>query len=134
GRTLTARGVVVAAGALGTNRLLFGCKLRGSLPNVSDRLGHLVRTNSESILAVTAPDDARDFTRGVAITSSIYPDPDTHIEPVTYGKGGNSQSLLYTLMTESGRRGTQPWHLIKNLATHPVAALRAMRIKNFSQR
>jgi hypothetical protein len=61
------------AGALGTNRLLFSCKLRGSLPDISDRLGYLVRTNSESILAVTAPDDTRDFTRGVAITSSIYP-------------------------------------------------------------
>jgi cholesterol oxidase len=86
---LTARGVVVSAGALGTNKLLFSCKLRGSLPNISDRLGYQVRTNSESILAVTAPDDRRDFTRSVAITSSIYPDPDTHIEPVTYGQGAD---------------------------------------------
>ena len=61
-RTLAARGVVMSAGALGTNKLLFACKLRGSLPNVSDRLRYLVRTNSESILAVTAPDDAHDFT------------------------------------------------------------------------
>jgi cholesterol oxidase len=131
---LTARGVVVSAGALGTNKLLFGCKLRGSLPNVSDRLGYLVRTNSESILAVTARDDARDFTRGVAITSSIYPDPDTHIEPVTYGKGGDSQSLLFTLMTEAGGRGTQPLHLLANMARHPLAALRAMRIPAWSRR
>jgi cholesterol oxidase len=133
-QTLRARAVVFGAGALGTNKLLASCKLRGSLPNVSDRLGHLVRTNSESILAVTAPDDARDFTKGVAITSSIYPDPDTHIEPVTYGKGGDSQSLLYTLMTEAGRRGTQPWHLLKNIATHPLQALRAMKVKDFSKR
>ena len=133
-RTLTARGVVVAAGALGTNRLLFGCKLRGSLPNVSDRLGHLVRTNSESILAVTARDDARDFTRGVAITSSIYPDPDTHIEPVTYGQGADSQSLLFALMTEAGGRGTQPLHLLVNMVRHPLLALRASRIKAWSRR
>ena len=53
--TLRARGVVVAAGALGTNRLLQRCKLSGSLPKVSDRLGYLVRTNSESNMAVTAP-------------------------------------------------------------------------------
>jgi cholesterol oxidase len=131
---LTARGVVLAAGALGTNKLLATCKLRGSLPKVSDRLGYLVRTNSESILAVTAPDDARDFTDGVAITSSIYPDPDTHIEPVTYGKGGDSQSLLFTLMTEAGKRGTQPLHLVKNLLTHPAQAIKAARIKHFSQR
>ncbi len=131
---LTARGVVVAAGALGTNKLLFSCKLRGSLPNISDRLGYLVRTNSESILAVTAGDDARDFTRGVAITSSIYPDPDTHIEPVTYGKGADSQSLLYALMTEAGGRGNQPLHLIANMLRHPVMAARASKIRNWSRR
>jgi cholesterol oxidase len=133
-KRLTARGVVVSAGALGTNKLLFSCKLRGSLPNVSDRLGYLVRTNSESILAVTAPDDSRDFTRGVAITSSIYPDPDTHIEPVTYGKGADSQSLLYALMTEAGGRGTQPLHLLANMARHPLMAARAARIRGWSRR
>jgi cholesterol oxidase len=131
---LRARAVVLSAGALGTNRLLASCKLRGSLPAVSDRLGYLVRTNSESILAVTAPDDTRDFANGVAITSSIYPDPDTHIEPVTYGRGGDSQSLLFTLMTEAGKRGTQPLHLLRNLVTHPVRAARAARIKHFSSR
>jgi cholesterol oxidase len=131
---LTARGVVLAAGPLGTNRLLFRCKLAGSLPKVSDRLGHLVRTNSESILAVTAPDDAHDFTRGVAITSSIYPDPDTHIEPVTYGSAGDSQSVLFTLMTEAGRRGTQPWHFLANVARHPHALWRATRVRNWSRR
>ncbi len=133
-RHLSAQAVVVSAGAVGTNKLLATCKLRGSLPRISDRLGYLVRTNSESILAVTAPDDTRNFAKGVAITSSIYPDPDTHIEPVTYGQGGDSQSLLFTLMTEAGRRGTQPLHLLRNLATHPLQAVRAARIKNFSRR
>jgi cholesterol oxidase len=109
-------------------------KLRGSLPNVSDRLGYLVRTNSESILAVTARDDERDFTRGVAITSSIYPDPDTHIEPVTYGKGADSQSLLFALMTEAGGRGTQPLHVVANMVCHPLMALRALRIPAWSRR
>jgi cholesterol oxidase len=133
-KRLRARGVVVAAGALGTNKLLFSAKLRGSLPRLSDRLGYLVRTNSESILAVTAPDDSRDFTDGVAITSSIYPDPDTHIEPVTYGKGADSQSLLYTLMTEAGGRGNQPLHLVLNLVRHPLQAMKASRIKGWSRR
>ena len=54
-RRFTARGVVVAAGPLGTNRLLASCKLHGSLPALSDRIGDLVRTNSEAILAVTLP-------------------------------------------------------------------------------
>jgi cholesterol oxidase len=126
--------VVVAAGPLGTNKLLFSCKLPGSLPQVSDRLGHLVRTNSESILTVTAPNDARDFTRAVAITSSVYPDPDTHIETVTYGRGADSQSLLFSLMTESGTRRTQPLHLVLNMLRHPQLALGAMRVRAWSRR
>ena len=133
-RRLTARGVVIAAGTLGTNKLLFSSKLRGSLPRVSDRVGHLVRTNSESILAVTAPDDRYDFTRAVAITSSVHPDADTHIEPVTYGAGGDSQSLLFWLLTEAGRRGTQPLHLALNILRHPRLAVRAMRVRGWSRR
>ena len=131
---LNARGVVVAAGPLGTNKLLFSCKLRGSLPRVSDRLGYLVRTNSESILAVTAPEDARDFTRAVAITSSIYPDADTHIESVTYGRGADSQSLLFLLMTEAGTRRNQPLQLVLNMLRHPRLALGAMRVRAWSRR
>ena len=38
-RSFTTRGVVVSAGALGTNRLLAKCKHGGSLPGISDQLG-----------------------------------------------------------------------------------------------
>src|SRR5947209_3744015 len=80
--TITAKGVVVAAGAVGTNWLLRSAKDLGSLPRLSDRLGEVVRTNSEALLAVTATEDRFDFHRSVAISSSIYPDEDTHIENV----------------------------------------------------
>ena len=60
-RRVRARGVVIAAGALGTNKLLARCKRAGSLPRVSDRLGRCVRTNSEAILAVTLPKDHADL-------------------------------------------------------------------------
>ena len=97
--------MIVAAGPLGTNKLLQRCRLGGALPRISSRLGELVRTNSESILAVTVPEDyPDDLTKRVAITSSIYPDPHTHIETVTYGKAGNSMSMLYTLMVGDGTR------------------------------
>ncbi|HEY4279191.1 MAG TPA: GMC family oxidoreductase [Conexibacter sp.] len=111
--TLTARGVVVAAGALGTNRLLQRCRLSGSLPRLSDRLGELVRTNSEAILAVTVPKEyADDLTRRVAITGSIYPDANTHIETVTYGRAGDAMSFMYTLLVGDGTRVTRPLKLI----------------------
>jgi cholesterol oxidase len=134
-QTLRAKGVVVAAGALGTNRLLQRCKLNRSLPNISDRLGYLVRTNSESIMAVTAPkDDPRDFTHSIAITSSIYTDKDTHIEVVTYGRGGDSQSLLFNMMVHAGSRGTQPLQFLLSALRQPKALIRASQVKDWSRR
>jgi cholesterol oxidase len=134
-RTLRARGVVVAAGALGTNRLLQRCRVNGSLPRLSDRLGYLVRTNSESIMAVMAPEGHRDdFAHSIAITSSIYVDDDTHIEVVTYGGGGDTQSLLFNLMVESGRRGTRPLHFLAAAARRPREAIQALKIKGTSRR
>jgi len=133
-RTLTARGVVVAAGPLGTNKLLADCRHSGSLPRLSARLGHVVRTNSESIQAVTAPDDSRDFARSVAITSSIYPDPDTHIEVVTYGRAGDAISRLFTTMTGPGTRATRPLKWIGAMLRHPLRTLRLLSPARWSQR
>jgi cholesterol oxidase len=134
-RTVTARGVVVAAGPLGTNKLLQRCRLGGSLPRVSDRLGELVRTNSESILAVTVPEDyPEDLTKRVAITSSIYPDPHTHIETVTYGEAGDAISTLYTLLVGDGTRVTRPLKLLAQILRHPLRFARTIWPKGWSRR
>jgi cholesterol oxidase len=130
-----ARGVVVAAGALGTNHLLARCKLGGSLPRISDRLGYMVRTNSESIMSVTAPEGSDwSFSDSVAITSSIYTDPNTHIEVVTYGDGGDSQSLLRSIMVEAGHRGTRPLHFLIAALRQPRGLVAAWRINGTSRR
>jgi cholesterol oxidase len=131
---LTARGVVFAAGPLGTNKLLADCRQRGSLPRLSNRIGHVVRTNSESIQAVTAPDDRRDFATSVAITSSIYPDPDTHVEVVTYGRGGDLMSRLFTPATGPGTRATRPLKWIGAMLRHPFRALRLLWPFGWSRR
>ncbi|HUB99304.1 MAG TPA: GMC family oxidoreductase [Solirubrobacterales bacterium] len=134
-RTLRARGVVVAAGPLGTNKLLQRCRLGGALPRISNRLGELVRTNSESILAVTVPEEfPEDLTKRVAITSSIYPDAHTHIETVTYGKDGNSMHLLYTLMVGDGSRVTRPLKLLAQIVRHPGRFAKTLWPRNWSRR
>ncbi|HEX3734347.1 MAG TPA: GMC family oxidoreductase, partial [Solirubrobacterales bacterium] len=134
-RTVTARGVIVAAGPLGTNRLLQRCRLGGALPRISDRLGELVRTNSEMILAVTVPEDyPDDLTKRVAISGSIYPDPHTHIETVTYGKAGDSMSLLYTLMVGDGTRVTRPLKLLAQILRHPGRFAKTLWPKGWSRR
>ncbi len=130
-----ARGVVVAAGPLGTNRLLQRCRLEGSLPRISARLGELVRTNSESILTVTVPEDyPQDLIKRVAITSSIYPDPNTHIETVTYGDDGDSMHRLYTLLVGDGTRLTRPLKLLGQIVLHPKRLAQVLFPKQWSRR
>ncbi|CAN5176611.1 MAG: GMC family oxidoreductase N-terminal domain-containing protein [Nocardioides sp.] len=99
-RTFTADQVIFSAAALGTQKLLHKLKANGDLPEISDRLGELARTNSEAILGAIAPDRSVDYTQGVAITSSFHPDENTHIEPVRYGHGSNSMSFLQTILTD----------------------------------
>jgi cholesterol oxidase len=133
-RTLTARGVVLAAGPLGTNKLLQRCRHRGSLPGISARLGELVRTNSEAILAVTAPDDGVDYTKRVAISGSIYPDESTHIETVSYGRAGDSMSLLHTMLVGDGTRVTRPLKLLFAALRHPRTFARTLSPRGWSRR
>jgi cholesterol oxidase len=134
-RVQRARGVVVAAGPLGTNKLLQRCRTGGSLPRISRRLGELVRTNSESILAVTVPEDyPEDLVKRIAITSSIYPDPNTHIETVTYGDAGDSMHRLNTLLVGDGTRATRPLKLLVQIALHPRRLLQVMFPKHWSRR
>jgi cholesterol oxidase len=132
--TSTARGVVVAAGPLGTNQLLADCRHRGALPGLSPRLGEVVRTNTESIQAVTARDDNRDFSRSVAITSSIYPDADTHIEVVTYGRDADAMSSLFTALTGGGTRLTRPLRWVAALLRHPLHTFRLLWPFKWSRR
>ncbi|GID97069.1 GMC oxidoreductase [Amorphoplanes digitatis] len=105
-RRLTAGQVIFSAGALGTQRLLHKMRDRGALPAVSPRLGELSRTNSESILGARTRRRDVDVSKGIAITSSIHPDPVTHVEPVRYGRGSNLLALLATVLVDDtgGRR------------------------------
>ena len=133
-RSITTRNVVLAAGALGTNKLLQRCRHNGSLPNVSHRLGELVRTNSEAILAVTAPDDSVDYTKRIAISGSIYPDENTHIETVSYGHAGDSMSLLHTLLVGDGTKLTRPLKFLAAMLRHPVRFAKLQNPRAWSRR
>ncbi|ABK75676.1 GMC family oxidoreductase [Mycolicibacterium smegmatis] len=139
-RSFTATHVVLAAGTWGTQRLLFKMRDTGKLPKLSSRLGVLTRTNSESIVGAgryeVTPD--LDLTHGVAITSSIHPTPDTHIEPVRYGKGSNAMGLLQTLMTDGDGpdgAGIPRWkQLLRNAAEDPRGTLRLLNVHRWSER
>ncbi|SDK74122.1 GMC family oxidoreductase [Streptomyces indicus] len=141
GRVFRAPRVVVAAGTYGTQTLLHRMKDTGLLPHLSPRLGDLTRTNSEALVGAQT-DNRRyrkrhgakkvDFTQGVAITSSIHPDANTHIEPVRYGKGSNSMGGLTILQVPYSSRRVLAW--LGNTARHPVQTLRSLSNRRWSER
>lgn len=139
-RTFTSRQLILAAGTWGTQQLLFKMRDTGTLPKLSDKLGVLTRTNSESIVGAgrleARPD--LDLTHGVAITSSIHPTPDTHIEPCRYGKGSNAMGLLQTLMTDGpGPEGSDVprWkQLFTNAGEDPKGMVRMLSPRRWSER
>ncbi|WP_371644549.1 GMC family oxidoreductase [Streptomyces sp. NBC_00597] len=145
-KELRARHVVVAAGTYGTQTLLHTMKDNGLLPRISDRLGELTRTNSEGLVGAQT-DDRRyrrrrgagpagepraDFTRGVAITSSVHPDADTHIEPVRYGKGSNAMGFMTVLQVPYGKNRVRAW--FARTAKHPVQLARSLSNRRWSER
>ncbi|MFI5931012.1 GMC oxidoreductase [Actinoplanes sp. NPDC051494] len=134
-RVLTAGQVVLAAGALGTQRLLHAMRDTGRMPALSARLGSLTRTNSEALLGaqtVRVPQDP--FSAGVAITSSFHPDPDTHIEPVRYGPGSNAMGLLTTLLVDGGGRVPRPLRFLGQALRHPGLLARSLSNRRWSDR
>jgi cholesterol oxidase len=130
-----AKHVIVAAGTYNTQKLLHRMKDEGVLPNLSDRLGYLSRTNSEALVGAVAnqaPDP--DFTRGVAITSSFFPDEHTHVEPVRYGIGSNAMGLLSTILTD-GDESKPRWKVwLSAVAKSPGMALKHLWVKDWSQK
>ncbi len=121
-RSFTAEQVVLAAGTWGTQQLLHRMRAEGWLPEISPMLGVLTRTNSEALggaLTKLRSRKEHDFTRGVAITSSIHPDEYTHIEPVRYGKGSNAMGLLSTVMTDGGGKAPRWLKWLAQVTRHP---------------
>ena len=65
---------------------------------------------------------------------SIYPDPDTHVEVVTYGHGGDAISRLFTIMTGDGTRVTRPLKWVGAVLRHPLKSVRLLWPWGWSRR
>ena len=126
--------VVIAAGTYNTQKLLHRMKDEGVLPGLSDRLGDLSRTNSESLVGATMPNADIDFSSGSAITSSFFPNASTHIEPVRYGKGSNLMGLLQTIMTEGSTSGARRREWLRKFLRQPSLLWKALYVRRWSER
>jgi cholesterol oxidase len=125
-RIFSARGIVVAAGTLGTLELLLKQKYRyGTLTRLSDKLGYELRTNAETLCAVSGA--GIKLNNGLAITSVFRPDEHTHVEVVKYPDNSNAMKWFFGLSVGGARSSlgrtvkllaktlTHPWMFIKTV-------------------
>ena len=134
-RTFTAGEVVVAAGTYNTQKLLHKMKGSRKLAELSPALGKLSRTNSESLVGAVMPHGGEiDFSKGAAITSSFFPDEQTHVEPVRYGKGSNFMGLLQTVMTDGHSAKVRRRQWAKTLITKPSMVAKILDVRKWSER
>ncbi|KQT68989.1 MULTISPECIES: GMC oxidoreductase [unclassified Aureimonas] len=129
----TARGVIFAGGAVGTNELLAQCKHGGFLPRISDRLGHLVRTNSEVIYSVQFPEDIGSW-RDVTASSRVLLDGDTQIELLTLGPKADAQRPIWTFMPGTGPAGIRAVKWVGQVLRHPRKWARSLRKEGWGAR
>jgi cholesterol oxidase len=124
------KGIIVAAGALGTLELLLKQKYKYStLPFLSDNLGHELRTNAETLCAVSGGSEK--LNNGLAITSVFSPDPLTHVEIVKYPDKSNAMKLFFGLSVRGADISSgRTWRLLVKTVSHPWLFLKT--VFNFS--
>ena len=131
-----AKQVILAGGVLGTVELLLKLKRKhDGLPALSDRLGCGVRTNSESLIGVCAPDMGDDLSKGVAIGSILQTDEKSHLEMVRYGAGSGFFRLA--MFPHVGGNSPGVVKLAKGVAMifrHPLLALKANTTRDWAKK
>jgi cholesterol oxidase len=114
---------------------------QGHLTGMSDQLGQRARTNSEQLLVVTRtygqwkrdPEKIHITPGSVAITSGVWPDEVTSIEPVCYGVGSDVMAFLATYHQHGEQQHpTREW--LKELVEHPGQVLGLSDPRHWSER
>lgn len=131
-QTFTANGIVVSGGVLGTLDLLLKQKhVHKTLPNLSDKLGHNLLTNSEMLSGVVAAD--RKLNHGLAISTVFNPDEHTHIELCKFPDKSGAMIRLATMAAGNGNPLVRTLKMLGNILTHPVDFLRSLFQRNVAK-
>jgi cholesterol oxidase len=129
----TCRGVVFSGGVLGTVKLL--AKLgKSSLPELSERVGQGVRTNSESLMGIMTFVKTTKFSDGVAIGSILQTDEHSFLEPVRYPSGSGFWRLFMAPLAHGKSVVTRIAKMLYDLVRHPVKNLRIYSVGNWAEK
>ena len=132
---LRARKVVLAAGSLGTQEILFASRERyGSLPRLPRSLGQHVRTNSEAIVGILANDERVDVTKGATISSHFYPDAHTHVTQNRFPESYGFMRWYMGPLVDGERPLPRALRTLRQLVTHPLTSTRSFRGRDWHKR
>jgi len=129
----TCRGVVFAGGVLGTVNLLLKLQ-RSSLPNLSDKVGTGIRTNSESLIGVTTFDKKKNFSEGIAIGSILHTDEYSHFEPVRYSAGSGFWRVFMSPLAHGKNALTRMAKILVDFFKYPIQNLKTYFVDDWSKR
>ncbi len=117
------KGLIVSGGVLGTVDLLLKQKyIHKTLPDLSDKLGENILTNSEMLSGVGGAD--RKLNHGLAISRIFSPDENTQIEICKFPDGSGAMMHLGTLAVGPGSPPVRTAKLLGALLTHPITFLK----------
>jgi choline dehydrogenase-like flavoprotein len=71
-RSVTADRVILAAGCVGTNEIILRCQQRGTIPNLSERVGYGFSTNGDYLAFLDETKEHIGLTRGPVTTSFAH--------------------------------------------------------------
>ncbi len=130
-KVFKAKKIILAAGVLGTLKLLFANK--SNLPNLSQTLGHGVRINGECLLGAVSLDSLPDFSKGIAIGAAIHPDTQTKIENVRYPSGSGLMRLMAVPLVDSGHWAARPMKMLFKLFTEFFRNLKVWTVRDWAK-
>ena len=131
---ISADRVILAGGVMGTMPLLLQMKEDPKgLPQLSNRVGDFVRSNSEALFAIVSPDRNENFSKGVAITSILHTDEHSHIEPARYGEGSGFFRTLASIHAPGRTVFARVWGALAAIARRPIRWLRALFVRDFAK-
>lgn len=131
--SVTSDSVIFSGGVMGTVELLLDLKEK-SLPNISDKLGTGIRTNSESLIGVTTFDKDKSYSEGVAIGSILTTDENSHLEPVKYSDGAGFWRLGMAPMVSGKNFFSRLFYMILDLIKHPIQNFKMLTVDDWSKR
>jgi cholesterol oxidase len=132
---LKAQKVILSAGALGTQEILYASRDRyKTLPWVSKALGGHVRTNSEAIVGILADDPKADVTHGTTISTHFYPDDHTHITQNRFPESYSFMKLYMGPLVDGHHALTRALSTLFQFVISPLRSTRSFRARQWFKR